>query len=250
MGGDRRPLKILHINPERAWGGGESQVIGLLSCLSLWGHQNHLSCHPQGLLILEARKRGVTTFPVSIRNDIDLRPVFPLRRLIQREKYDIVHFHTKRAHALSLWLRGLRPGIKYVVTRRMDYPLKRNWYTHCLYNRQVDGVVAISQKIADLLIEGGVTREKIRVIYSAVDPSLFQGKTFRQEPVLTKVGKIPVIGTVAVLEERKGHRFLLEAMAILKQQGLRLRCLIAGDGREKEKLRGMAASLGLREDVL
>jgi glycosyltransferase involved in cell wall biosynthesis len=55
---------------------------------------------------------------------------------------------------------------------------------------------------------------------------------------------------VGVLEERKGHRFLLEAMAVLKQRGLQFRCLIAGDGREKEKLRGMAASLGLREDVL
>ena len=50
------------------------------------------------------------------------------------------------------------PRPKYVVTRRMDYPEANNWYTRCLYNRKVDGVVAISQKIFELLVQAGVER--------------------------------------------------------------------------------------------
>ncbi|MFQ5540472.1 MAG: glycosyltransferase family 4 protein [Candidatus Binatia bacterium] len=244
MGSDRRSLKILHIDPERAWGGGESQVIGLLSYLSLRGHQNHLLCRPDGLLFGEAQKRGIAIFPVSIRNDLDLRPIFSLRRLIREERYDIVHFHTKRAHALSLWLGRVHPEVKWVVTRRMDYPVRKNWYSHYLYNRRVDGVIAISQKIAALLVEGGVRREKIRVIHSGIDPAPFQ-----------KVGgagrnsSMPVIGTVAVLEERKGYRFLLEAAAILKQQGHRLTYRFAGDGSQREDLQKIAMGLGLHEEV-
>lgn len=59
-----------------------------------------------------------------------------------------------------------------------------------------------------------------------------------------------VIGTAAVLEERKGHRFLLEAAALLKEQGLRLTYRFAGEGSERESLQRIAYRLGLRDEVL
>ena len=241
---DRRPLKILHIDPEKGWGGGESQVLGLLGYLSRRGHRNHLLGHPEGPLLREARGSGVEAFPLTVRNDIDFRPVFSLKRLIRKERYDIVHFHTKRAHALSLWLGRIGPGIRYVVTRRMDYPVKKSWYNDYLYNRRVDGVVAISRKIVDLLVEGGVRSERIRLIHSGIDPAPFgKGDASTADAAPT------VIGTVAVLEERKGHRFLLEAAALLKQQGHRLKYRLAGEGSERRRLRQLVLEKGLQEEV-
>jgi len=244
VAGTRRPLRILHIDPERAWGGGENQVIGLLSYLALWGHENRLLCYPDGLLFQEAQRRGIATLPLRMRNEIDLRPVLPLRRLIRREGYDIVHFHTRRAHALALWLRGVSPKVRFVVTRRMDYPLKGGRYRRYLYNRGVDGVVAISQKIADLLVSGGVKRERIRVIHSGIDPL-----PYRQARAGKTHSDALVVGTMAVLEERKGHRFLLEAAVLLKRRGYRLEYRFAGEGSERERLERIAIELGLREEV-
>lgn len=242
---EKPALKILHIDPEKNWGGGESQVLGLLSCLSERRHLNHLACDPNGLLFPRAQSHGILTIPVSIRNEIDLRPVWSLRRRVQREGYDIVHFHTKRAHALAPWLRIRTQGPTFLVTRRMDYPVRKNWYTRYLYNRYVDGVVAISQKIADLLIEAGVEREKIRVIHSGIDPNLFAQKEGSSRD---KAGPL-VIGTAAVLEERKGHRFLLEAAALLKREGYSLCYWFAGEGSQRERLQKQAVTLGLGENV-
>ena len=244
VGGDRRPLKILHIDPERAWAGGEVQVVGLISYLSQQGHQNRLLCHPEGFLFEEAEKRGIAAVPIRMLSEVDFRPAFLLRRLIRSERFDVVHFHTKRALALSLWGRR-QTGVKFVVTRRMDYPVKRNWYNHFLYNCRVDGVVAISQKIADLLVEGGVGREKIRVIHSGIDPAPFQIRRGGH-----RASDVPVIGTAAVLEERKGHRYLLEAAALLKQQRHRLKYYFAGAGSAMGRLKKLAVQLGLREEVV
>ena len=108
----------------------------------------------------------------------------------------------------------------------MDYPESNNWYTHCLYNRRVDGVVAISQKIADLLLAAGVTREKIWVIASGIEPQRFMAA----RPTSVKSAGELVIGSVGVLEERKGHGYLLEAAGKLKRQGSSVRIRIAGDG--------------------
>jgi glycosyltransferase involved in cell wall biosynthesis len=178
-----------------------------------------------------------------MRNEFDLNPVPSFRRLVQREQYDIVHFHTKRAHALALWLgRGSRA--KTVVTRRMDYPMKRSWYNRYLYNRKTDGVVAISRRIAEILVEGGVHEDRVRVIHSGVDPDLFGSFSFPGWD-----GRTLTVGTVAVLVKRKGHRFLLEAAAIIKQRGFKLRYQFAGDGPEKKELEKLVAQLGLEEEV-
>lgn len=220
-------------------------MIGLLGYLASWGHRNHLLCDPEGVLFQEARKKGIACFAATIRNELDLRIVPWLRRLIRAEKYDIVHFHTKRAHALAPWLGRNNGSPRFVVTRRMDYPVKNTWYTHYLYNRKVDGVVVLSEKIAAVLVEAGVRRVKIRVIYSGIDLALFQ----KARKAISDAG-VPVIGTVAVLEKRKGHQFLLEAAALLKRQGLRCLYRFAGEGSERERLHAIAEQLGIGEDVI
>jgi glycosyltransferase involved in cell wall biosynthesis len=234
----------LHVDPERHWGGGEAQVLGLICYLAGKGHRNDLLTHPHGKLWERCRGSAVKTLPLATRNDLDLRPVWRLRRLIYREGYDIVHLHTKRAHVLSMWLPRSRSAPKYVVTRRMDYPEIRNRYTYFLYNRCVHGVVAISQPIAQLLLDAGVKRERIRLIHSGIDVTRFSPRPDHVHP-----GRLPVIGCVAVLQERKGHRFLLEAVALLKTRGVKVRCLLAGEGPERQALEELTVRLGLERDV-
>jgi glycosyltransferase involved in cell wall biosynthesis len=237
-------LRILHVDPERNWGGGEAQVFGLLSFLVSKGHSNDILTHPAGQLYAEVAKLKVGRFPLSARNDLDLRAVCSIRRRIKERNYDIVHLHTKRAHALSLWLNRGKKLPKYVVTRRMDYVEKNNWYTRCLYNRRVDGVVAISQNILDGLVNAGVERRKIRLIYSGIDHTRFVtcDRTDSRKDNVT-------VGCLAVLESRKGIGFLLDAAWHLQSQGVRVNWLIGGTGSRREELQNKASALGLAESV-
>lgn len=243
--GRRRLLKILHVDPERNWGGGEAQVLGLLTYLSEKGHRNDLLTHPQGRLFEQSQTLNIRRLPLVARNDLDLRPVPRLRRLIREEKYDVVHLHTKRAHALSPWMPRGSPLPKYVVTRRMDYPEANNWYTRYLYGRPVDGVVAISQGIVELLLDAGVKREKIRLIHSGVDPRPFEATRKDCRSFSNRV----VVGTAAVLEERKGHRVLLEAARQLKRQGCQIKYCLAGDGSLRRQLEEITENFGLKNEV-
>ncbi len=237
-------LKILHIDPERHWGGGEVQVLGLLDYLAGKGHSNDLLTHPCGKLWERCQGTELKTLPLVVRNDLDLRPVMKLRRLIQREGYNIVHLHTKRAHALSMWLPHGPSAPVYVVTRRMDYPERKNCYTRFLYNRRSDGVVAISRHIFELLVEAGVDAHRIRLIYSGIDVNRFDSRADGKG-----ADRIPTIGMVAVLEARKGHRFLFEAIAQLKAAGMSLRCILAGEGSERKSLEEIKKHLGLEQEV-
>jgi glycosyltransferase involved in cell wall biosynthesis len=238
-------LKVLHVDPERNWGGGEAQVIGLLTYLAAREHQNDLLADPAGQLIAKSQSLNINRIPFVLRNDLDLRGIPKLRRQIVREQYDVVHFHTKRAHALSLWLPHGERCPKYVVTRRMDYPEKSNWYTRRLYNQRVDGVVAISQAIARLLSDAGVGAKKIRLIHSGIDAGRFDVSLDRSGAWDGEV----VVGCLGVLEQRKGHRYLLEAAALLKARGLKLKYLVGGAGALRAELEKRAAHEGLQDTV-
>jgi glycosyltransferase involved in cell wall biosynthesis len=127
----------------------------------------------------------------------------------------------------------------------MDYPERRNWRTHLLYNRQVDGVVAISQAIADLLVEAGVDGQKIRVIPSGIETQRFADVAGTPR----RFDGVTVVGSVGALEERKGHRFLLDAAVLLKGRGFKLEYHIAGMGSLRQQLEQQAGRLGLANDV-
>jgi glycosyltransferase involved in cell wall biosynthesis len=127
----------------------------------------------------------------------------------------------------------------------MDYPERKGWYTRYLYNRRVDGIIAISQPIVDLLVSAGIDAKRIRLIHSGIDSRRFEECCSEA----SRFGEVPVVGTVAVLERRKGHQFLLEAAAQLKSQGYRIQYYLAGDGSLRAELEEMVERLKLTNEV-
>ncbi len=235
------PLSIAGVDPERNFAGGETQVLGLTLELRAMGHRAELLCDPAGELWRRAEAAGVVCCPLPIRNALDLVAAAALRRTLRDGLYDVVHFHTSRAHAMAPWVRGLVRAA--VVTRRMDYVPNR-LFAPWLYGRAVDGVAAISAAVADALARAGVARERITVIPSGVDCAHFRPPTAderAQSRAALGLGDADLaVGAVGALEPRKGHRYLVEAMALLGRNAPAscggVVAIIGGDGSLRDPL--------------
>lgn len=240
------PLRIIGVDPELGFAGGESQVLGLTLELLRSGHDAQLLCDPDGKLWRRARAANVGCRPLKIRNALDCVAGLRLRRFLSHNRFDVVHFHTSRAHSMAPFTAGLAGAL--VVTRRMDYVPNR-WFAPYLYNRAVDAVAAISQGVADALVAAGVSAERITIIRSGVDcvrfapPSSDQRLAARRELGLDS-GQIAV-ASVGALELRKGHRYLLDALAGLQGRHPAIQVLIAGDGSQRAGLKEQANRLQL-----
>src|SRR4029450_4987126 len=86
--GHDRLLKILHVDPEKNWGGGEAQVLGLLKYLTDQGHHNHLLAHPEGQLWQRAKTLRLQLSPIEAPNDVALKAAWMIRRLVHAQDYD------------------------------------------------------------------------------------------------------------------------------------------------------------------
>ncbi len=242
-----RPLSIAGVDPERGFAGGESQVLGLTLALMRAGHRADLICDPAGALWPRALAAGVACYPLRIRNSVDAGAGLKLRKFLAHNHYDVVHFHTARAHALAPFAQGRARAL--IVTRRMDYAPNR-LFAPWLFNRAVDGVAAISPAVADALVRSGVTRDRIAIIPSGVDCDRFHPPSAAERAAARRAldlaaGQI-AIGTVGMLEPRKGQRYLIDAMALLSgavEEVSRttaplaeMRCVIGGGGSLTDEL--------------
>lgn len=242
-------MRIVHVDPEPSFSGGEVQVFLLMDGLRARGHECLLACVPGGDPEKEARARGIETRAMPMRNDFDLSAVLRLRGAIRSADADLIHLHTGRAN----WLGGIAArslGLPAVTTRRMDRRVKRGWRTRLLYNRLVRRTAAISPAVLKRLLDGGVPAERTRLIWSAIDPACVIPNRPRAElrAELNCDQSEIIVLAVGALVHRKGYDVLLDAFfdPAGPQQA---RLWIAGEGEQRATLAARIADQGLEDRV-
>ncbi len=124
------------------------------------------------------------------------------------------------------------------------YPLKHPECYRLLWHN-VDKVHAISNDLLELAYQNGLNSEKpVKKITPAVDVSLYR----RETPISTFHSPLKIF-TVARLHWKKGLEYTLEALAILKKQGIPFRYTIIGAGEEYERLAFAAYQFGIQDWV-
>ncbi|MCH5671517.1 glycosyltransferase [Streptomyces gilvus] len=110
-----------------------------------------------------------------------------------------------------------------------------------LATRWTDSVVANAQAVAeDVRRNEGVPPAKITVI-----PNGMPRRDFEPVRAATVDTSLPVVVCVANLTAHKGHRYLLEACAVLRSRGRAITLLLIGDGSERASLTAQAERLGV-----
>lgn len=106
-------------------------------------------------------------------------------------------------------------------------------------------IVAVSQRIRKRLIEAGCPAEKLHVVHTGAPIQ----RTAYRDPLPTRKGQPARILCVGRLVEKKGHRFLLEALAAVRNAGWDARLQVIGDGPLLRSLQRLAADLGIAQAV-
>jgi len=115
--------------------------------------------------------------------------------------------------------------------------------------READLVITLTQELADELTSWGVPRERIVLAPNAVDT-----QRFHPQPADARIVKelqlprgVPVIGYAGSAVAYEGLDLLLEALALLKNQGENFVFVLVGDGAVMTAVQAQAKKLGLEK---
>ncbi len=244
-------MNILHLDSEQDWRGGQSQILLLSEGLKKKGYGVMvLGCCP--LLINRCREREIEAQEIPIHSEFDILAAIKVARVLKRENIQIIHIHSSHAHSIGLLASLIRPT-KVVLSRRVDFHIRKNPISWLKYKIKIDKIIAISQRVKRVLVEDGIDEKKIDVVYDGIDLTNLrnpQGDYLYKEFGFSK--DIPIIGIVAALTpyEHKDHKNFLESASIIKENLPSAKFLIVGDGPFKREIENLSAGLNLSDSVI
>ena len=241
-------MRVLHIDTERGWRGGERQALWLAMELERRGHHSLVAARPGEPLATRAREAVLAVHDCAPAFEGDPRAVVALRHRIVESGIEIVHAHT--AHAVgvgALALLGL--DIPLVASRRVDFHLRRNLGTRWKYGR-VGAIIAISRAVAEILASDGIERDRITVVPDGTDVHRHIAAATRE--VLASLGVpagAPLAVQVAQLVAHKDPLNFVSAIAAARRRIPTLHGLLVGDGPLRVEVEAAARKLGLEHAV-
>jgi len=223
--------EICHINLSRGFRGGERQTTLLIEELAARGWAQR------------AVVRGGGKLAERLRSVPHLKLVEKSANLLTASCFGgnstLLHVHQGR----SLYVAGLQRLFRrrpYIVTRRVDNPVRSNWLKRCLY-RHAACVIALTEAIA------GVVNQFDPSIRCTVIPDATS--ELPHDPAVSAriralTGRTFLVGHVGALDDsQKGQRQLLEAARQLHLSAPDIGFMLVGEGRDGAALRAAAAGL-------
>jgi glycosyltransferase involved in cell wall biosynthesis len=244
----RKSLVILHTEASLGWGGQERRILVEALAMQRRGHRPAFACDPRGELYQRVREQNFPVTPLVFGGWRNLEAWNKMRRLLRTGTVDILNTHS----SLDSWVgtlawRSFRKRPLLVRTRHLSTRVKDNLRTRWLYQTP-DGIITTGEVTKELLMQRlGVPDQRIFSIPTGVELGEFVPQEKSRE-LLAQV-KIPadafIFGSVAVLRSWKGHLFLLEALQLLIQGGVRAFLVLVGDGAYRPVILEKITQLGL-----
>lgn len=277
------PRRILLLDSGNEWGGGTNSMFELLkridrrrfavTCCFYKDYRRgergrllseELAAIGIPLLILPARRqplwakltkelaRGVFAWSASLRKRLVLAVemrwriaprVAALAKILAEGDFELLYMNNQPASNLEGYLAGEAAGVPVVQHCRIEPTLQPAEVA--VVNRIAARVICVSQGVAEVLAALKVEENLLSVVHNAIDCRA----PMPLPVVLDSDEDELVVGTVGQLTARKGVMDLLRAIVILREAGVRIRCLVLGEGPQRAELEAEAARVGVAGEI-
>ncbi|MCX7641998.1 MAG: glycosyltransferase [Elusimicrobiales bacterium] len=255
-------MKILHITESNGFSGGVNQAILIANEFNKKDIQSFFAS-PSNSILRERISNLYTTFDFNPRGDFDFKTILNLKKIFETYKFDVVIAHHPKAHNYSFWAKKISKHKPILIAfRRVSHPIPKNLFVKIRYlSKDTNVIIAVSKSIEKILIDYGINPQKIKVIYSGVNTSIFykKEKDIKFKKSLGLHENDLVISHIGNFSKEKGQDITLKAAKILYEKGYDFKLIFAGintNSLEMIKLiedigvpKHKTILLGLRKDV-
>ena len=249
--------RLLFLTTSTTQGGAEKTVYTLATLLDPQKFQvaGVVSLKPKGVFADRLESMGHKVHTLNLKGRPNLRDLKAMADIVQAAKPDLVHAVMYQAIQFARAVRTLGYAeFKLVSAPRVHYRTRTNfslWVDRAL--KQADTMLVTESEASrkHLLEKLSYDPLKVVTIYNGVETASWPISKVDRENIRARLKLGPediLLGAVGRLDEQKGHRYLLEAVAQLKAAH-RVKLVIIGEGPLGLELENLARKLHLEEDV-
>lgn len=258
-------MRVLFIHPSAAFGGASKSLIELLRSMRRFGMEG-LVISPSGSAAAGIKETGFRVVESRGLSQFDhtryghyrgLRWLIIFRELslipsslhalwqVRKQRFDLIHLNELTLLPLGILAKRILRAPMIVHVRSLQHSPERSWRSRWITGRlyrHASAIVAIDNTVAETLDR----RLVVEVVHNGLKGA------GEGTPPAHRAQSDPVrVGFLGVLLPLKGIYELIEAMRILKERGVRVECLVAGENpRHVTGIKGFLLSrLGFARDV-
>lgn len=247
---ERPPWRIVHSEASLGWGGQEHRVLAELQGFQRRGSEVWLLAPERSTLFKRAEQAGIPVY--AQRFDQRLLLPFNVLRIAKwllDNRIQVVNTHSSR----DGWMLTLASRIAHVPlvirSRHFDVPIPNRSLSRLVYKDWTHHVITTSELIREkLLATFDLPAGDVTTLPTGIDFGRFNPTGPRAVlPLPPLPAGTPLIGMVSVIRYAKGAQVLAGAARLLRDQGLRVHCVIVGEGSSRGYLEGVIAELGVQD---
>ena len=226
-------MKIVNVMLLKVHGGIGQVYIDYCEMLLGLGHEVYAVCHSNSIWVektqdLQSRNPKLKILEVSSKGGIFalftmLKIAFLCKKI--RPYAIIIHNYINMCLWATRWSKAPKIGISHMYK-----------YKHV---NRLDGFIALTSEIHEEVVRLGVNSAKLAIIPNAIGLDSAKPKFSQHSP--------PVIGAIGRLAHEKGFHVLIKSLGILKKRNIPFKCLIGGDGPQKDELLQLAKENNLSD---
>ena len=245
-------MRVLHLSSEDSWRGGEQQIIYLVEESLKKNVEAFIACKEDSELEFYCKSHNVPFVSLPFRSAYDMKTARKIVKICLRQKVDLIQTHSSKSHTMAVIAGLIGLNIPQILTRRVDFPVKGNWFSRYKYNyKKIARIICVSDVIKNMISKDIIDERKLVTIHDGVDLHKFDdyqdSNWLREEYNLGK--ETTIIGNTSAISHQKDYgTFVLAAEKILSQKG-NVHFFIVGEGPQRKKIQTFIKKKNLRNKI-
>ena len=213
------------------------------------GHEVHF------VSLSPSPKRSVQTYNLGIGkkySETQGKWKYPIsmlrvRKILNKIKPDIIHAHYATSAGLTALVSGFHPSVVTVHGSDLTVGIKSMIWRPILKKifNYADCINVVSDDLSEMVLSLGIDKRKIKTFTLGIDTEKY---SFTQKSEIEKSHPLKLVCTRR-LEPVFDHFTIIDALALLKEKGIRFQMTFVGGGSLLNRMKQKVNDLGLAESV-
>ncbi len=242
-------MKVLHINLQKGWRGGEQQLGYLMSELKNKPIEQFLLCRKGSEVEDFAKQNDIVYLGLDLSILKGISNSKTVADFVLKNQIDILHCNDSKGLGVAVWSKILFGNhAKLLLHRHVIFPIKGVISKQIKYSpKYIDKVICVSSEAANI-IRKTTYNTNITVIPTMTDVHF----NYKNEQLLPSFGvdvSKKIVGYIAALTFEKDHYTFLKSAQLISQKNTDVHFAIIGSGKLEPEIKEYAQTLGLAEKV-
>ncbi len=250
-------IRVAHLIATGFYGGPEKQIVEHLKLINSDIYKGYvlsfIESGESNEIIEKAVENNIEAIGIPMSGPIDIRALIQLIRVIRENRIDLLCVHGYKACVLG-WIAAKRTSIRIIAFSRgyTSENTKVRFYEWLerMFLSWMDGVICVSGGQSKKIKALNVFPKRQWVVHNAVradEKSLTLSPEYR-ERIFNELN-IPqgagIVVSAGRLSPEKGHRFMIDAISLIRKEIENTYFILCGDGMCMDELKNRATEKGV-----